>query len=250
VRTHELLADEAFTRSHPALAPGRYVALTVADTGSGMDAETLSHLFEPFFTTKPVGKGTGLGLATVYGIVQQSGGHVFVQSAPDKGTTFDVYFPCVDAPADEHGKKGEEPLARGTETVLLVEDEAVLRELVGEMLSSLGYAVVQAANGPDALRIAARSDAAIDLLLTDVVMPGMGGPELAATLGEARPGLHVLYMSGYTHDAMARHGVLESGVVLLQKPFEVATLARRIREALAAPPVVPSLVSPRGLRSR
>jgi CheY-like chemotaxis protein len=214
-----------------AMSPGDYVVLSVSDTGSGMSPEVQQHVFEPFFTTKAEA-GTGMGLAMVYGIVKQSGGYVWCDSVPGKGTTFTIYLPRVGAPAHELPAPTPASLPRGSETILLVEDEAFVRHVVREMLESCGYEVVEAANGEDAL--AADEGHAVDLLVTDVVMPGMTGAELARRLGERRPGLKAIYMSGYTDDALGRHGVLEDGIAFLQKPFTVDLLAHKVRDVLGA----------------
>jgi PAS domain S-box-containing protein len=220
----------------PAWLPaGPYVMLTVSDTGMGMDAETLAHLFEPFFTTKEQGKGTGLGLATVYGIVKQSGGYVQVESEVGRGSTFRVYLPRVDErSAEPEAAPPGEPSPRGSETVLAVEDETALLDFVRELLRESGYAVIEARTVEEAVRACENHPGAIDLLLTDVVMPGMSGPQLAARLAPVRPQMKVLYMSGYTDDALGLRGVLDSGVALLQKPFTAEALTRKIREVLAA----------------
>jgi PAS domain S-box-containing protein len=216
---------------HDGVDPGRYVVLTIADTGSGMDRDTLSRAFEPFFTTKEPGKGTGLGLATVYGIVQQSGGHIRAESEPERGTTFRIYLPRVDeAPEVRVDPTG--PAPPGRETLLLVEDDPAVRELVRELLTDSGYTVLEARHAGEALEIAERYQGAIHLLVTDVVMPQMNGAELARRLVTVRPGLPVLYMSGYTDDLIAQRGVLSEGTVLLEKPFTPDALSRKIREAL------------------
>jgi len=225
----ELEATE--TREHSIVAKGRYIRLSVRDTGIGMDAETLSHLFEPFFTTKEVGKGTGLGLATVYGIVKQSGGHIEVSSERGLGTSFDVFLPCTgDAVEDVAAIDTVEPRS-GTETALLVEDEAAVRALGRRMLERRGYRVLEAASGAEALRHVDNHPDPIHLLITDVVMPGMSGRELARRLGDLRPGIKVLYLSGYTDDALVRHGI-ESGEPFLQKPFSRDALAMKVRDVL------------------
>ncbi len=216
---------------HGGVDPGRYVVLTIADTGSGMDRETLSRAFEPFFTTKEPGKGTGLGLATVYGIVQQSGGHIRVESEVGRGTTFRIYLPRVDD-APEARVDATGPAPAGRETLLLVEDDPAVRELVRELLADSGYTVLEARHAGEALEIAERYQGAIHLLVTDVVMPQMNGAELARRLVTVRPGLPVLYMSGYTDDLIAQRGVLSEGTVLLEKPFTPDALSRKIREAL------------------
>lgn len=215
--------------------PGRYVALSVTDTGHGMDEATLSHLFEPFFTTKEKGKGTGLGLSTVYGIVRQSGGDVAVESAPGRGTRFTVYLPRTDG-RPESAAPATDALhpSGGSETVLLVEDEAPVRALFAKTLRNAGYRVIEARNGEEALDASLRYDKPIDLLVTDVVMPGMNGRQLATRLETLRPSLQVLYISGYTNDAISGSGLLAPGVAFLQKPFTPSELARRVRALLDA----------------
>jgi signal transduction histidine kinase len=213
----------------------RYVMVTVTDDGVGMDAETKSHLFEPFFTTKGAGKGTGLGLATVYGIVQQSGGFIRLDSEVGAGTRFRVYWPRMEEAA-VIVESGSGPHARvhGTETVLVVEDEEQIRNLIRAILTARGYIVLVAENGDRALALAAAHEGPIQLLLTDVIMPRMSGRELAERLATARPAIRVLYVSGYTDDAIAHHGVLDAGVALLQKPFTPGVLSRKVREVLDA----------------
>jgi two-component system cell cycle sensor histidine kinase/response regulator CckA len=225
--------DAAYAAIHPPATPGRYVMLAVSDTGIGMDAETQRRIFEPFFTTKPEGQGTGLGLATVYGIVKQSGGQIWVYSEPGRGTTFKVYLPRVDGPAEPLRPAGPlaEP-ARGHETILLVEDTETLREMIQESLEERGYRVLVASNGEEALALARESKGLIDLVLTDVVMPKLGGGDLAKLLSALRPKIRVLYMSGYTNGAISEHGVPGEGVVLLEKPFTAEKLARAVRQAL------------------
>jgi CheY-like chemotaxis protein len=198
-----------------------------------MDAETQGHLFEPFFTTKGPGKGTGLGLATVYGIVKQSGGHIEVSSEAGRGTTFRVYFPAlpaVERPGDAEPQVAEP--AGGTEVVLLVEDEEGVRRLTRNLLERLGYRVLAAPGGAEALEAAAGHEGEIDLLITDVVMPQMSGPQVAEALVPLHPGMKVLFVSGYADDAVARHGVLGAGKAFLQKPFTAAALAERVRQVL------------------
>jgi two-component system, cell cycle sensor histidine kinase and response regulator CckA len=216
----------------PECQPGDYVRCAVRDTGCGMDAHTLSHVFEPFFTTKEAGRGTGLGLATVYGIVKQNGGFIDVDSAPGTGTVMAVYLPRVE-PAVGTRAADTAAAAAGTETVLLVEDEEQVLTLVSAMLTRRGYTVLAAARPEEALAIARRHPGPIDLLLTDVVMPGMNGRDLRACLEEIRPGAGCLFVSGYTADVIANRGVLDEGVQFLQKPFSESDLARRVREVLA-----------------
>jgi len=233
IETANVSLDEAFVATHLEAQPGEYVLLAVSDTGHGMSEEVQAHLFEPFFTTKEQGKGTGLGLATVYGIVKQNGGHIWVYSEEGQGATFKIYLPRVreaTQPLDQPQVDTELP--RGNETILLVEDAVGVRELARRVLEELGYAVLVASNGQGALELAARHPDPIQLLLTDVVMPGISGRALAEQLQQIRPNLKVLFMSGYTDEAIARHGVLAPGVSLLQKPFTPTSLARKVREVL------------------
>ena len=230
--TRLLLRDELVERRHR-LPPGDYVCLAVTDSGLGMDEATQAHLFEPFFTTKEVGKGTGLGLATVYGIVKQSGGYIWVYSEPGRGTTVKVYLPRVPGSLEPPLPAPEPPALRGgSETVLLVEDAAPVRTLARRSLEGCGYRVLDAADGPSAIDLSARHAGVIDVLVTDVVMPGMSGRELAERLAPTRPEMKVLYTSGYTDDAMVRQGVLNAGVAFLQKPFVPDSLARKVRDVL------------------
>lgn len=225
-----LSADQAL--SHAAVG-GPYVMLAVSDTGCGMDADLQKHVFEPFFTTKAAGKGTGLGLATVYGIVKQSEGHIWLYSEPGKGTSFKIYLPRVDEiVADQANAAGMPLAAKGTETLLLVEDEDQVRRIVQAILEQQGYDVLAAANGEEALKLAKLHGPKIHLLMTDVVMPQMSGRELAQELTALRPQLKVLYMSGYTDDAIVRHGLLDASLSFIQKPFDAATAARKVREVL------------------
>ena len=231
IETRNIRLDEEYAAQHPPTAPGNYVELVMSDTGLGMDAQTLSHIFEPFFTTKEVGKGTGLGLATVYGVVKQSGGYIWVYSEPGLGTTFKVYLPRVvkGAAQRESGDNAAAP-AHGTETILLVEDEESLRTLTRTMLEQSGYTVLEAGSGLEAIELAQNQGGPIDLLLTDIVMPGINGREVARNLTQARPGLKVVYMSGYSGFANRSHDSQEE--VLLSKPFTRDALLSRVREAL------------------
>jgi PAS domain S-box-containing protein len=218
--------------ARPGLPPGRYVVLAVSDDGVGMDAEVRARVFEPFFTTKGE-HGTGLGLATVYGIVKQSGGHVEVESEPGRGTTFTLYLPAAEEPgAPGRSHQGLPPLPRGSETVLVVEDDGVLRGLACRILGGCGYQVLEAANGAEAVRLAGAHAGRIDLVVTDVVMPSMGGRETADQVVGLHPEAKVLFVSGYTDDAVVRHGVLEDEMPFLQKPFRPAALAGKVRELL------------------
>jgi len=234
-------------REHRLIQPGRYAVISVADTGLGMDKETQSRIFEPFFTTKEKGKGTGLGLSTVYGIVKQSNGYVFVQSEVGAGTTFYVYLPRVEESAEELSPvKAPQKEAGGCETVLLVEDEDSVRELVRVTLASRGYKVLEAENGECGLHLAEDFTGHIDILITDVVMPGMGGRELAKKLLSLRPGISVLYLSGYTEDAVITQGTLGPSNAFLQKPFTLQNLAKKVREVLLArsePPPNPKSIA-------
>ncbi|MDX6501468.1 MAG: hypothetical protein QOG23_4728 [Blastocatellia bacterium] len=235
IETSNVDLSEEFSRDHVSVRPGQYVMLAVSDNGCGMDAETQAHIFEPFFTTKEVGKGTGLGLATVYGIVKQSEGTIWLYSEVGRGTAFKIYLPCAEAPMKEVevGADDRESL-QGTETVLLVEDEEVVRDMATEILRDAGYHVLEARHGPEALILGRRHAGAIHLMLTDVVMPQMSGRELAEQLTPLRRDMKVLYMSGYTDDAIVHHGVLEEGTAFIGKPFTPSALARKVREILDA----------------
>ncbi|HEX6907543.1 MAG TPA: PAS domain S-box protein [Terriglobales bacterium] len=233
IETRNAELDENYQRAHASVKPGRYVMLAVSDTGCGMDAETQLRIFEPFFTTKEKGKGTGLGLSTVYGIVKQSGGYIFAYSEPGRGTTFKIYLPQVEeAVAQSVPERRARLGCGGTESILLVEDEESVRELIAEALKGQGYNVLVAGNGQEALALAAPANCHIDLMVTDVVMPGMSGRELATHLAHSRPRLRVLFLSGYTEDAIVHHGVLDPGTAFLQKPFSLDALACKIREVL------------------
>ena len=233
VETANADLDDEYVRRNVGSRPGPHVMLAVSDSGVGIPRELQRHIFEPFFTTKEQGKGTGLGLATVYGIVKQSGGYIEVDSEPGRGTTFRIYLPRVDSasPAAERSPRAAAPTG-GTETILLVEDEDGVRELARDILRSSGYTVLEGRNGAEGLLLGERHQGALDLLLTDVVMPRMSGRELAERMVSLRPELSVLYMSGYTDDAVIRHGVLAAGTAFLQKPFTPAALVLRVRETL------------------
>jgi signal transduction histidine kinase/CheY-like chemotaxis protein len=233
IETADVELDEEYARNHIAVTPGRYVMLSVSDTGIGMTPEVKNRIFEPFFTTKEKGKGTGLGLSTVYGIVKQSGGNIWVYSELGRGTTFKVYLPRVEEPLEEIGKKVvREELPRGNETILIVEDDREVRKLAVRILEQQGYKVLVATQGSDALRLCEKYDQPIHLMVTDVVMPEMDGRELAHRLKAHHPETRVLYMSGYTDDTITRHGVLEKGVNYIQKPFTVEGLSGKVREVL------------------
>jgi hypothetical protein len=232
MHTRNIVVDEKFRRGQTFIRPGNYVLLSVRDTGMGMDKETQSRIFEPFFTTKEKGKGTGLGLSTVYGIVKQSGGYVMVQSEEGHGTTFDIYLPRVEGVAEKHVPPAAQKILGGSETVLLVEDEESVRHLVRDTLAARGYRVVEAENGEAGIAAAALHKGAIDLVITDVVMPGMGGRELIKQLARSRPETKVLYLSGYTEDAIISEGTIERGAAFLQKPFTLQNLSRKVREIL------------------
>jgi signal transduction histidine kinase len=233
VTTANTTRDQNHLKNFPDMGAGDYVMLAIADTGTGMSEEVKAHLFEPFFTTKPPGTGTGLGLATCFGIVKQNTGHINVHSELGSGTTFKIYFPQVQS-AIEPLRVRNRPteVAGGNETVLLVEDEPVVRELAVATLREKGYTVVEAGNGEEGLRLARQHNGKIDLVLTDVVMPVMGGKEMADALRTSHPDTKVLFTSGYTEDALGHHGVLRPGILFLPKPYLTATLARKVREVL------------------
>jgi len=234
IETANVELDEKYARNHVAVTTGRYVMLSVSDTGVGMTPEVREQVFEPFFTTKEKSQGTGLGLSTVYGIVKQSGGNIWVYSEPGKGTTFKIYLPHVDEPLKEieETTAAKNGLPRGSETILVVEDEEGVRKLVVRGLEGQGYRVLDAPQGLDAFLIAEKHQGPIHLLVTDVVMPKVNGRELAERMASIRPGIKVLYMSGYTDNAITHHGILEKGMNYIQKPFSVDGLARKVREVL------------------
>jgi PAS domain S-box-containing protein len=238
IETSNVSLDEEYARFHAPLRPGDYVMLAISDTGFGMDSETQSHIFEPFFTTKGP-KGTGLGLSTVYGIIKQSGGYIWVNSEPGKGTSFKIYLPRVAErvePAQVVASKDSAFAEPGTETILIAEDEANLRYLARQFLEKQGYKVIEAADGAAAMQIAVAHEGVIHLLLTDVIMPGMNGRELAQRISEIRPNTKVLYMSGYTENVIGHNGTLDAGVRLLQKPFTLRDLKSKVREVLDSTP--------------
>ncbi|HLK57532.1 MAG TPA: PAS domain S-box protein [Chthonomonadaceae bacterium] len=236
IETHNVVLDEVYARQRPEVTPGPYALLAISDTGGGIAPEIQSHIFEPFFTTKEIGKGTGLGLATCYGIVKQNGGHIWVYSEPGQGTSFKIYLPCT----EEESLPSSPPeilstLPHGSETILLVEDEELVRGIAAQTLRTQGYRVVEASNGSEALRLAQEMTGEIHLLITDVVMPQMGGAELAQRLQALRPVMKILFTSGYTDNAIVHHGRLDPGVHFLSKPFMPVAFAHKVRAVLDAP---------------
>ncbi len=237
IETESVCIDEHYANHHISVKPGDYVMLAVSDTGIGMDEETKQQIFEPFFTTKEIGKGTGLGLSTVYGIIKQSGGNIWVYSEAGKGTTFKIYLPGITETKKIPEKvPGKTSFQKGSETILLVEDEEIVRKLSREVLELCGYKVIEAENGVAALELCENYEGRIDLLMTDVVMPQMGGRELAETLSQIYPQMHVLFTSGYTDDAVVRHGIIDIGTNFIQKPFTFDSLAKKVRELIDGTP--------------
>ncbi len=232
LETAQVELDETYAQGHLEVKPGRYAMLAVSDTGCGMDEATRKRIFEPFFTTKGLGQGTGLGLATVFGIVKQCGGHIWVYSEPGQGTTFKLYFPSIEAHATQEQARPAQAAHHGVETILLVEDEAAVRTVTLLTLRGMGYTVLEACDGPEAIAICERYPNPIDLLISDVVMPGMGGGKVAQAVVALRPNIKVLYLSGYTDDAVVRHGILQERVAFLQKPFSPKSLGHKVREVL------------------
>jgi hypothetical protein len=232
VTTSNVELSEHVTHDHPDVSPGPYVMLSVSDTGSGMTADVLAQVFEPFFTTKPVGKGTGLGLATVYGIVKQSGGHVEVESTVNVGTTFRVYLPRVEEAPQTQSDKATAPALRGTEIVLLVEDEDAVRQVTKLILERYGYTVLEASDGPEGVEISRNYKGTIHLVLTDLMMPNLSGQQLVNAVAASRPSIRVLFMSGYTDDVLVHQGVESSTADFLHKPFTPEALAKKVREVL------------------
>ncbi len=238
IETANLHLDEEYVRHHLGAKPGSYIMLALVDTGTGMDAATQQQIFEPFFTTKGIGSGTGLGLATVYGIVKQSGGYITVESEIGLGSTFKIYLPQVEVNKEGESASSESAtgkMPKGTGKVLLVEDEQLVRTLVREILEMCGYEVLAARDGAEAISICEMVACEIDLLVTDLVMPQISGRELAEHLCKSRPEMRVLYMSGYTDDAIVRHGLSDGSASFIQKPFTPETLAHKVREVLDSP---------------
>jgi PAS domain S-box-containing protein len=232
IETANVELDENYARTHAEVVPGRYVLLAVSDTGHGMDADTQARIFEPFFTTKELGKGTGLGLSTVFGIVKQSGGHIWLYSEPGQGATFKIYLPRVDEDATPTGEIEAASSLNGLETILLVEDDEMVREFALAALQSYGYTVLAASSAATALELSRQHVGSISLVVTDVVMPGINGRNLGEQLTQLRPEMKVLYISGYTDNAIVHHGVLDAETAFLQKPFTPVALARKVREVL------------------
>ena len=245
IGTADAVFDEMYARQHPGAKPGKYVMLSVADSGVGMNSQTLQHIFEPFFTTKEVGKGTGLGLATVYGIMKQSGGYIWVDSELGNGSCFQIFLPHVEEAVTHVAEQtSPSPNSQGSETILVAEDAEPLRKLARTFLEERGFQVLTASSGEEALKVAAEFSGKIHLLLTDVVMPGMNGRVLAEQLLPKRPGMKVLYMSGYTDSFIAGHGVLEEGTHLLHKPFTEEVLISKVCEVLKSVRAIAGMKAP------
>jgi CheY-like chemotaxis protein len=233
IETADVELDDNYVQDHPGSSAGPHVMLAVSDTGVGFGRESRDRIFEPFYTTKELGKGTGLGLSTVYGIIKQSGGYIWVYSEPGEGTTFKIYLPRLEAPGElAEVSQIPDSCEWGSETILLVEDEELVRRVTGRILARHGYTVLEAVSGSDALVVSREHAGSIHLMLTDVVMPGMSGQELAEKVKSQRPTMKVLFMSGYTENAIIHHGVLDPDIAFIQKPFKYDTLARKVREML------------------
>jgi two-component system cell cycle sensor histidine kinase/response regulator CckA len=233
IETHNVTLDNEYARTHAAVLPGEYTLLEITDTGTGMDDATKSRIFEPYFTTKAQGKGTGLGLAVVFGIIKQCGGHINVYSELSYGTTFKAYLPQIqDHSAISKSLNGIRLMPKGTETILLVEDENVVRALARHILTACGYSVMEAENGRDAVLLIENYLGPLDLLISDVVMPHLGGRQLAEKIVDLRPGIKTLFLSGYSNDAVITHGVLQAEFAFLQKPFTPSGLAMKVRDVL------------------
>jgi len=233
METANVELDEVYARSHAGVTPGPYVMMAISDSGTGMDEETLSKVFDPFFTTKEIGKGTGLGLSTIYGIVKQSNGNIWVYSEPGKGTTFKIYLPRVEKEIEEtEAVEAAAESLTGSEAILVVEDNEMVRDLVQTIFQRHGYSVLTAQDGEEAIKVSKEHDGPIHLMVTDVVMPNMSGKELAERLNALRPDMKVLYMSGYTDNAIVHHGVLAQEMLFIQKPFTPESLARKVREVI------------------
>jgi len=236
LETENVVLDDMYASVHQPVVPGRYVMLAVSDTGIGMSQETMTRIFEPFYTTKEVGKGTGLGLSMVYGIVKQTGGYIWVYSEPNQGTTFKIYLPRVDQPADQSTvEMSPMNVMRGTETILLVEDDPQLRQLSSSVLKHCGYNVLTASSPEEGLAVCRSNHKAIRLLVTDVVMPRMNGRQLAEQVAKISPGIRTLYISGYTDNAIVHYGVLDPGLWFLPKPFTLSALVAKVRDVLDSP---------------
>ncbi|HBF33602.1 TPA: hybrid sensor histidine kinase/response regulator, partial [Candidatus Sumerlaeota bacterium] len=232
IKTDSVYLDEHYISVHGGAAPGSYCMLSVSDTGCGIDEKTRRQIFDPFFTTKKKGKGTGLGLATVYGVVKQHGGNIWLYSEVGQGSVFKIYLPQVNLVVTERElEKQKRVLAKGGEVVLVVEDEAPLRKIIGRMLQHLGYVPLETAYGAEAVECA-KQEGRIDLLLTDVIMPGMNGRQVYEAVSAIRPGIKTVFMSGYTDNVIAQHGVLEGSIPFIPKPFSEAVLSQKIQEAL------------------
>jgi CheY-like chemotaxis protein len=235
IETENVFLTEDYTKQHVAVRPGPYAKLAISDNGPGMSTETKARLFEPFYTTKELGKGTGLGLSTVYGIVKQSMGNIWVYTEAGLGTTFKVYLPAHEGEVDgKQPAQSSQPIAPGSETILMVEDDKMMRRLTRAVLENSGYKVIEAADGPEAVLVCEQYQGTIHLLLTDVVMPGMSGRIVSDRIKALRPQIVVLYMSGYTEDAIVNRGILSEGINFIEKPFATAALTRKVRDLLEA----------------